>query len=175
MAPVGEIVVKGVQTTLTYVSVLMVGAFLSQWPKESPLLDSAQGKKTGQLLMLVLMPCLLIPTLGENLSYQLMADGMYVLSIWGLIHIAINTLVAEIVACLVSPPKYMRTEFILALISTNGLSLPLVMMEPLCRTSPLSQQTFGDNKAYDRAVAFIFIYNLPWQCFLFGGNIYCKP
>ena len=65
MAGFGDIVLKGVQTTLTYISVLLCGAFLSQWPEGSPLLDEAMAGKLGKIIMLVLMPAMMITTLGE--------------------------------------------------------------------------------------------------------------
>lgn len=179
MVDYGGVVIRGVQTTLTYVSVLFIGAALTIYPKQDPLLDPSVCKKLGRITMVIFMPSLIAVSLGQNLSIDLMANGAWVLSAWGLVHIMVNFLIALAVRCVVQPPKFFQTEFVLALISTNGLGLPLILMEPLCQTEPLSNMNFGsdgEQDAFQRATAFLFIYNLVWIVYLMGVCSYnLKP
>lgn len=171
MVDYGGVTVRGLQTTLTYLSVLFLGAALTVYPREDPLLDPPSCKKLGRLTMLIFMPFLIVVSLGQNLSVALLTDGAWVLSAWGLVHMLLNLFIAFSVRCAVQPPAFFRVEFLLALTSTNGLGLPLIMLEPLCQTAPLSETNFGDDgeqSAFQRSTAFLFIYNLPWIVYLMG-------
>ena len=81
--------------------------------------------------MVVFMPALLAFSLAKNLSADLVAQGAYVLVGWAVVHMLISTAVGAFLRWALSIPKFVRLEFLLALISSNNLSLPLVLLEPL--------------------------------------------
>ena len=145
---------------------------MASMPQSDPMISNSTKKVLGRLTMCVFMPALIGVSLASNLSWSLMADGAWILPVWGCIHMLINLCCGLIVRGSLQIPEWFRLEFLLAFISTNSLGLPLIVFEPLCRTSPIMSIRYGlDGKIqpFDRLTSFLFIYNLPWIFYLLGG------
>jgi predicted permease len=172
MVDLPTVIVRGVHTTLTYLCTLCVGGLLSAYPSHAPLLGPQFCKQLGALTVAVFMPALMAVSFGEGLSVDLLVDGgAWVLLLFAMIQLVANTIVGLGIRAAVRPPEAFSTEFLLAMVSTNGVSLPLIMLEPLCRQSPLKDSSFGkegDITAYQLATTYIFIYNIPMSFYLFG-------
>ena len=168
----GSIAVRAVQTTLTYVCILLIGAALAVLPRGDPMINVQTRQKLGKLTMSVFMPALIGVSLAANLSWSLMTDGAWVLPVWACIHMLINLSCGFAVRSCLRIPAWFRLEFLLAFTSTNGLGLPLIILEPLCRSTPIDSIRYGpdaDILPFERATSYLFIYNLPWIVYLLGG------
>jgi len=171
MVEYSTVAVRGLQITSTYVSILMIGALLSLWPTDDPVLDPRTRKKLGKLVMVLFMPFMIGVSLAENLSADLIADGAWILAVWGCVHIVANFAMSSLVTRALGLPASIRLEMVLALTSSNSLGLPLVMLEPICNSSPVDAIKYGDDQdisCLPRATAFLFVYNLPWLPYLLG-------
>jgi len=118
----------------------------------------------SSLLFQLLVPCLLLSTLGRNLDAATLAQSAG-LVIWAVINIGVSFLVAYFVLprC-VRVPRHLFVPFLLAMTFNNSGSLPIVLMEPLARSPVLA----SDPTAYQRAIAYIWVYNLFWQTTIWG-------
>jgi hypothetical protein len=94
-----------VQTTLTFLSIACLGAYLSLYPKDAPILEPKVCKKLGALTVRVFMPALTAYSLAANLSVSLFSEGAWVLVMWGVVQIAFNLAVAAVLCQLINPPR----------------------------------------------------------------------
>lgn len=145
------------QTLGAYLLLCLIGAFVSRHPRHSPLVPTGKDgafpfvPTLGKLAMQVLLPCLLVSTLGANLNAKVFRAG-YPLFFWGLLHQLIGLLVGHLARRLGNIPDSFGREFSSACAFGNCGSLPLVVVETLARQPPLS----NNSESLERMTTYVF-------------------
>lgn len=134
------------------------------FPRPKGLITREMVSNLSALLMQLLVPCMLLSALGQNLDAATLGQSAG-LVVWA----TVNLLISFVIAYFVLPrcvrvPQHLFVPFVLALTFNNSGSMPIVLLEPLARSPALA----ADPDAYDRALAYIWVYGLVWQVMLWG-------
>ncbi|KAA0158345.1 hypothetical protein FNF31_05030 [Cafeteria roenbergensis] len=148
----------------TFMLYVLVGACFSYFPRPKGLITREMVSNLSALLMQLLVPCMLLSALGQNLDAATLGQSAG-LVVWA----TVNLLISFVIAYFVLPrcvrvPQHLFVPFVLALTFNNSGSMPIVLLEPLARSPALA----ADPDAYDRALAYIWVYGLVWQVMLWG-------
>lgn len=166
--------VRAVQTTATFVVVVMVGAWLANNPKPPhQLLDPTTLSKLGRLVMGVVSPLMIMATVGETVSRSTLAHEGWVLVVWSFIFQAECCLIALAVSHVARVPSWFRVEFVLSVTFPNALAAPLVMMATLCRQEPFVGKNFGSDSATPvtcakQSLTYLAMYTTGWMLSFFA-------
>eukprot|EP00041_Stephanoeca_diplocostata_P036912 m.1368169 g.1368169 ORF g.1368169 m.1368169 type:complete len:572 (-) comp24954_c1_seq8:4114-5829(-) len=164
----GDVLLTTFQTLGAYILLCALGAILAKYPKRSPMLPRIVLQPLGRLSMQILLPALLITTLGKQLSIEVLKDS-YPIFFWSIAMQFVGFMIAQALQFVVHVPKNLQQVFTCAIVYGNCGSLPLVVVETLSRQEPLAT----DEKALEKLTTFIFLYLVGWLLsFWSGGLIY---
>ena len=147
-----EIALCSILSILKLVLVVLVGVWLGR--KE--ILNKPTRQHFSKILMPVMLPCLLIVSLGRNAQIHNIEQWWMLIVAAGLFVIC-GFLISELVFRLLRLPKHLLRNFCTATAFGNSSYLPLPLMMTITATAPIF---LDDETAGERSFAYISVYLL---------------
>ena len=147
-----EIALCSILSVIKLVLIVLVGVWLGR----KGLLDKPTRQHFSKILMLVMLPSLLIVSLGRNAQIHNIEQWWMLIVSAGLF-VVYGFVVSEIVFKLLRLPKHLQRNFCAATAFGNSSYLPLPLMVTITATAPIF---LNDATAGERSFAYISVYLL---------------
>ena len=162
----GEILKAATIAVGKTIAVCAVGFFMSRYPADKPLMDTATRKGVGRILLLIMVPCLA----ASSLSMTVTPDGfanMYPMWGWCFISLVMGCSFSFVMASFLGLTGAYKRGFIAAGTFGNNVGLPLIILASLCKQTVL--EDYGPYETC-REVSYgmIMFYGIPWRVAMFG-------
>jgi len=134
-----------------------------------PLFSKAMLRNLSIMCSNLLIPCLSFTRVGSKLSLETMGVA-WPAFIWSPINVAIAFGAGVIMTKIVRPAANMRRELVVACTFSNGVALPLVLVEVLSSLSVVEDE---EPDALEKSQTFIFAYSVLLTILIWGvGHTY---
>lgn len=158
------------QAILTFAIFCVIGGAFGAYPRPNGLLSPEALKTISSQIYWLFTPALMISVFGSKLSLEMLQDTAGVM-LWSIIFMVVNGCVGMAVQRAVAVEPHLRASFTLASVFNNSASVPLLLLNGLCKSSQLAD----DPLAFERATAYIFAFSLPWNlCFWSAGLAFSR-
>ena len=147
-----EIALCSILSVIKLVLIVLVGVWLGR----KGILDKPTRQHLSKILMLVLLPSLLIVSLGRNAQMHNIGQW-WMIVVSGVLFVLLGFLVSEPVFRLLRLPEHLRRSFCAttAFGNSNFLAMPLMMT--IAATAPIFM---NDATAVERSLAYVSVYLL---------------
>ena len=143
----------------------LVGIICSKFPREAPLLPVAALKMLSRLSNLVLLPALIIVSLGSALSLA-MVRRMAILILFCVLTNLVSYSIAFTLGAYIFEKKNrdLFTAASVAIGSPNAISFPLMLMQTLCEQPLVNAQYMGNSsQCMAEANSMLFVFSIGWH------------
>ena len=147
-----EIAICSILSVLKLVLVVLIGVWLGR----KGLLDKPTRQHFSKILMLVMLPSLLIVSLGRNAQLHNLGQWWVLIVAAGL-YVLFGFAVSELVFKMLRLPNHLRHNFCAATAFGNSSYLPLPLMMTITASAPIF---LNDATAGERSFAYISVYLL---------------
>ena len=141
-----------------------VGVFCSKYPNESPLLPPESLRTLSRLSNLVLLPALIVVSLGSALSTQLVLRFMVLILFCLLTNLVSYAIAYTLGFWLFESDRELFVAASVAIGSPNAISFPLMLMQTLCEQQLVnSDYESNSTKCMAEANSMLFVYSIGWH------------
>ena len=147
--------------------IFMIGLVGGYYPRALGGVLSANTVRVCAACVLYLQsPALLFSVLGRTLTPALLYDAASA-AVWCVITVLVGVGVAFAARVVARPPPAFEGSFLIAIIFSNAMSLPLLLLSSLTARGTLHD----DAGAFTRAVSYVFVYTIPWWVLLYSVGL----
>lgn len=161
---IGKVALNALSAMAKIFLVSCVGIVCSKYPRDSPLLPVGALKYLSRLSNLVLLPALIIVSLGSALSVSTFARLSVLIMFSMLINLISYTIAYTLGYWLIERDNGIFTAASVAIGSPNAISLPLMVMQTMCE-QPLVNADFNNEtqRCFTEANSMLFVYSIGWH------------
>lgn len=147
--------------------IFLVGIGLAKYPRDAPLLQQDVLRSLSKLSNLVLLPALIVVSLGSALSIKMVARMSIMIAFCVLTNLVSFSIVYTLGSVLAEADVDLLVAVSVAVGSPNAISFPLMLCQTLCETQLVNVDFGGDAVlCMTEANAQIFVYSIGWHvCF----------
>jgi predicted permease len=140
-----------------------IGIIAAKFPRNDPILPHMTLKFLSRLNNSVLLPCLILYSLGVSITPTLLARIGVMMPYCVLVNV-VSLFTADTVGYyLHEKDSGLFTAVRVAIANPNAVGLPLLVMQSLCESSTINGDFDGDaEKCYNEATSMIFVYLAAW-------------
>lgn len=142
----------------------LAGIICSRFPRDAPLLPPNVLRSLSALSNLLLLPALIVVSLGSALSLKMVARMSIMIAFCVLTNLVSYSIAYTLGAALAEQDKDLVTAISVAIGSPNAISFPLMLCQTLCETSMVNGDYNGDAATcMTEANSQIFVYSIGWH------------
>jgi hypothetical protein len=148
----------------------LVGIFGALYPRNDPIIPQESLRYLSRLLNLILLPFLVIYSLGSTLSIQLLSD-LGVLIFYCFLVVITSYLITYTYGKFLydGPVDGLFVAIQVSISSSNSVALPVLVMETLCADEVINADFNHDAKeCFNQASIMIFVYMVGWFIMFWG-------
>ena len=161
---IGRVALNALSAMAKIFLISCVGVFCSKYPAESPLLPPASLRTLSRLSNLVLLPALIVVSLGSALSQQLVLRFMVLILFCLLTNLVSYAIAYTLGFWLFESDRELFVAASVAIGSPNAISFPLMLMQTLCEQQLVnSDYEKNSTKCMAEANSMLFVYSIGWH------------
>lgn len=152
----------------------IVGILAAKYPKNDPILPPGALKHMSRLSNIVLLPCLIIKSLGGTINVSLLLR-IGILTLFCFMINSISFLICDVIGYRIHGEENgnRNSELFIAIKvavgNGNAIGLPILVMQILCQDNMINADFNHDSdKCYEEASSMIFVYMIVWFTMFWG-------
>ncbi len=172
---IASIILSSSAAMMKLLVISIVGIIAAKFPHNDPILPPASLKYISRLSNIVLLPCLIIKSLGGTINLALLSR-IGILTFFCFIINTISYIICDIIGYRIHNGKVngdRNSELYIAIKiaagNGNAISLPILVMQILCQDNLINADfNYNSDQCYAEASSMIFVYMIVWFIMFWG-------
>lgn len=171
---IASIILSSSKAMMKLLVISIVGILAAKYPRNDPILPPGALKHMSRLSNIVLLPCLIIKSLGGTINFSLLLR-IGILTLFCFMINSISFLICDVIGYRIHGEENgdRNSELFIAIKvavgNGNAIGLPILVMQILCQDNLINADFNHDSdKCYEEASSMIFVYMIVWFIMFWG-------